>query len=347
MDRFSERLLGWFDRCGRHDLPWQKETTPYRVWISEVMLQQTQVATVIPYYERFLARFANVETLAEAPLDEVLAHWSGLGYYSRARNLHRAARIICDSYAGRFPEEIEEVMALPGIGRSTAGAILALSRGRYHPILDGNVKRVLSRFHALQGWPGKREVEQHLWRLAEAHTPEQRTGDYTQAIMDLGATLCVRGKPRCADCPVAGDCAAYGQDRITEFPGKKPRKAMPLKEVVMPVVVNANGEVLLEKRAPVGIWGGLWSLPECADKADFELWRESRLASANVAEEMEQMKHTFSHYQLLIKPCRIEFNGELNRLADEGFIAWHPLARLEQLGLPAPVRRILERLGKQ
>lgn len=342
MDRFSERLLAWFDRYGRHDLPWQKETTPYRVWISEVMLQQTQVATVIPYYERFMVRFPDVKTLAEAPLDEVLAHWSGLGYYSRARNLHRAAQIICDSHAGRFPEDIEAVMALPGIGRSTAGAILSLSCGQYHAILDGNVKRVLSRFHAVEGWPGKSDVEQRLWQLAVVHTPEQRTAEYTQAIMDLGATLCRRSKPRCGDCPVAGDCAAREQDRIAEFPAKKPRKALPLKEVVMPVVVNVNGEVLLEKRPPVGIWGGLWSLPECADKAAFDRWRKERFTAVHLSEEMEQVKHTFSHFQLLIQPCRIELCEEVVGVADEVGMVWHPLSQLGRLGLPTPVRRILQ-----
>ncbi len=343
MDRFAEGLLAWFDVYGRHDLPWQRETTPYRVWISEVMLQQTQVATVIPYYTRFMERFPELEVLAEAPLDDVLARWSGLGYYSRARNLHRTAQIIRDAHGAHFPEELETVMTLPGIGRSTAGAILAISRGQHHAILDGNVKRVLSRFHAVEGWPGRSDVEQQLWLLAEKHTPQKRTADYTQAIMDLGATLCTRSKPDCSSCPVAEGCEAHRQGRIAEFPGKKPPRVLSLKEVVMPVVLNTRGEVLLERRPPTGIWGGLWSLPEC-EPAELTQWRERQLPGTHKLREMEQIRHTFSHYQLLIQPFRIDVEAPLCRVADEGSGKWCSLSRLEELGLPAPVRRILARL---
>jgi A/G-specific adenine glycosylase len=344
MASFSRRLLAWFDRHGRHDLPWQLAPTPYRVWVSEVMLQQTQVATVIPYYQRFMARFGEVEALAGASEDEVLALWSGLGYYSRARNLHRAARLIRDEYNGRFPEQFEEVVALPGIGRSTAGAILAIAGGQHLAILDGNVKRVLSRHQAVAGWPGKGEVEQRLWQLAEANTPVQRTGDYTQAIMDLGATLCTRSKPRCDDCPVSGDCLARAEGRISEFPGRKPRKKLPQKAVVMPVVVNERGEVLLQKRPPVGIWGGLWSLPECADEAEFAHWRAEYLTTGDKGEALEPIKHCFSHYQLLIQPQYIALQGVNLRLADAGLVVWQPLAQLEQLGLPAPIRKLLSEI---
>lgn len=344
MASFSRRLLAWFDRHGRHDLPWQLDPTPYRVWVSEVMLQQTQVATVIPYYQRFMARFDGVAALAGASEDEVLALWSGLGYYSRARNLHRAARQIHDEHNGRFPEQFEEVVALPGIGRSTAGAILAITGGQHHAILDGNVKRVLCRHQAVAGWPGKGEVEQRLWQLAEANTPAQRTGDYTQAIMDLGATLCTRSKPRCDDCPVNGDCHARAEGRISEFPGRKPRKKLPLKAVVMPVVVNGRGEVLLQKRPPVGIWGGLWSLPECTDEAEFARWRAEYLTADDKGDALEPIKHGFSHYQLLIQPHYIALQGASRRVADAGGMAWQPLTQLEQLGLPAPIRKLLSEI---
>ncbi len=345
MESFSQRLLAWFDDHGRHDLPWQQQTTPYRVWVSEVMLQQTQVATVIPYYEGFMARFADVRALAEGDEDEVLALWSGLGYYSRARNLHRAARLIGDLHGGQFPEAFDEVVALPGIGRSTAGAILSIATGQHHPILDGNVKRVLSRFHAVEGWPGKREVEQRLWALASEHTPQQRTADYTQAIMDLGATLCSRSRPACDNCPLRRDCEAHAQGRVCDFPGKKPHKTLPIKQVVMPVLLNGRGEVLLEKRPPSGIWGGLWSLPECSDEADFEQWCDRLGAEVSSVETLEPFRHTFSHYHLMIQPHILGLDGVTARVEDEGASVWHPLSTLEQLGLPAPVRGILKQLA--
>jgi A/G-specific adenine glycosylase len=338
---FSQRLLTWFDNHGRKSLPWQQQPTPYRVWVSEVMLQQTQVATVIPYYQRFMERFASVKILAEGDEEDVLASWSGLGYYSRARNLHRAAQLICDRHGGQFPELFDEVVALPGIGRSTAGAILSISCGQQHSILDGNVKRVLSRYHAVEGWPGKRDVEQRLWMLATGHTPKRRSADYTQAIMDLGATLCTRSRPACDSCPMASDCEAYHLGRVGEFPGKKPRKLLPLKQVMMPVVLNDRGEVLLEKRPPTGIWGGLWSLPECADKTALSEWCKDELSVTTEPEALEQIKHSFTHYHLLIKPQRIAVEEKGIKVADGGAMAWQPLSQLEQLGLPAPVRKLL------
>jgi A/G-specific adenine glycosylase len=344
MATFSRQLLAWFDRHGRHNLPWQQQPTPYRVWVSEVMLQQTQVATVIPYFQRFMARFPDVGALAAAHEDEVLALWSGLGYYSRARSLHRAAQLIRDGHGGQFPQLFDEVVALPGIGRSTAGAILAIATGQHHAILDGNVKRVLSRYHAVEGWPGRREVEQRLWALAIEHTPRQRTADYTQAIMDLGATLCSRSRPGCDRCPMNSDCAAHALGRVADFPGRKPRKVLPLKSVVMPVVVNDKGEVLLQRRPPTGIWGGLWSLPECADEAEFALWRDENLAAGDSGEPLAPIKHSFSHYQLLIQPFYIVQQGASQRVADDGMMAWQPLSQLERLGLPAPVRRLLKSL---
>lgn len=341
MADFSQRLLAWFDRHGRNNLPWQQQTTPYRVWVSEVMLQQTQVATVIPYYQRFMQRFADVVALAEGDEEEVLALWSGLGYYSRARNLHKAAQQIRDQHKGSFPETFDEVVALPGVGRSTAGAILSIACGQQHPILDGNVKRVLSRYHAVDGWPGKREVERRLWELAGGHTPGQRTADYTQAIMDLGATLCTRSRPDCENCPLAIDCEARRQGRIGDFPGRKPRKSLPVKEVVMPVVLNDRGEVLLEKRPPSGIWGGLWSLPECANEADMRIWCEKYLMEGVNGERLAQIKHRFSHYQLIIQPRRIALGSEGLKVADTGSMGWLPLSQIGELGLPSPIRTLL------
>ena len=268
MRPFAERLLAWFADHGRHDLPWQRDPSPYGVWVSEIMLQQTQVATVIPYYERFMARFPDLAALAEAPLDEVLAHWSGLGYYARARNLHRAARQAMAEHGGRLPETIDALQALPGIGRSTAGAILSLALGQRHPILDGNVKRVLARHAAVAGWPGKAAVQRTLWELAEARTPRRRVADYNQAMMDLGATLCTRARPACERCPVAADCRAREQGLQTDYPGPRPRRELPERQVQMLLVRDPQGRVLLERRPPQGVWGGLWCLPELATEAD-------------------------------------------------------------------------------
>jgi A/G-specific adenine glycosylase len=348
VERFAERLLAWYDRHGRHDLPWQQNPTPYRVWVSEVMLQQTQVATVIPYFERFMGRFPELLSLADAPLDEVLAHWSGLGYYSRARNLHRAAQVVRDSHGGHFPGEIEAVMDLPGIGRSTAGAILSLACGQYHPILDGNVKRVLSRFHAVEGWYGKREVEQRLWQLAERHTPHERTADYTQAIMDLGATLCSRSKPDCSACPVAEGCVAHEQGRISEFPGKRPSKSLPRKHTVMLLLQNSEDELLLERRPPSGIWGGLWSLPECPHDVEIAKWCGERMGLELLqAQRWEPVVHTFSHFHLEITPvlARVRPLAGMS-IMEPAASLWYKTESFDQLGLPTPVKRLLQRLAK-
>jgi A/G-specific adenine glycosylase len=342
MNDFARRLLAWFDRHGRHDLPWQQEPTPYRVWVSEVMLQQTQVATVIPYYERFMQRFPDVLCLADAPADDVLAHWSGLGYYSRARNLHKAAQVIRDEHGGEFPQELEAVMALPGIGRSTAGAILSLACSQHQAILDGNVKRVLSRHRAIEGWPGKREVEKQLWCWAEQYTPAKRTGDYTQAIMDLGATLCSRSKPRCGDCPVGEDCIAAAEGRVAEFPGKKPRKALPQKKTRMLLLQNSAGELLLERRPPSGIWGGLWSLPESPHEEDIGARCRELGVSLEKAEQWPSISHTFSHFQLEIEPwlCRVAEDGS-GQVMEPDAALWYKTQSFDQLGLPAPVKRLL------
>jgi len=259
---FAIHLLKWYRQHGRHDLPWQKNKSLYSVWVSEIMLQQTQVVTVIPYYQNFMQRFPDIASLAAATQDEALRYWAGLGYYSRARNLHKAAALIVESHQGVFPVTYDEVLALPGIGPSTAGAILAQATGQRHAILDGNVKRVLARYQAIEGWPGQKTVEKQLWKYAESFTPESNVADYTQAIMDLGATLCARSSPKCDACPLVTDCKAFQLNRTAELPTKKPKKAIPVKQKRFLIIRNKRGEMLMEKRPPSGIWGGLWSLPE-------------------------------------------------------------------------------------
>lgn len=259
---FAGQLLRWHSIHGRHNLPWQVNPTPYRVWISEIMLQQTQVSTVIPFFLGFLQRFPDVHSLAAADRDQVLHLWTGLGYYARARNLHEAAKTICDEFNGEFPATVEQLKTLAGVGQSTAGAIAALSLGVRAPILDGNVKRVLTRFHAIAGYPEKSDIKQQLWNLADALTPKQNFAEYTQAIMDLGATVCTRSRPRCKECPVHNDCKAYLTDTTEFYPGKKPKKPLPVKTVTMFVLRNQHAEILMEKRPPGGIWGSLYCLPE-------------------------------------------------------------------------------------
>ena len=343
VSNFAEQLLSWFDLHGRRDLPWQVEPTPYRVWISEIMLQQTQVATVIPYYARFMQSYPDVSRLAAAAPDEVMHHWSGLGYYARCRNLHKAAAIICSGCGGRFPVSFEELIALPGIGRSTAGAILALSRGERHAILDGNAKRVLARYHGIGGWPGKPAVANALWQQAEQHTPFHRVADYTQAIMDLGATLCTRSRPRCAECPLQAACVAHADGRETEFPGRKDRKARPQKDTVM-VLAVLNNSVYLERRPPAGIWGGLWSLPEIASAEDMGDWLQSRLnVEAATVETWPVLRHSFSHYDLDIEPLAVRLAGLSRKVADLAG-AWYPLDQQPSVGLAAPVSKLLAQL---
>jgi A/G-specific adenine glycosylase len=346
-DDFAARLLAWAASYGRHDLPWQRNRTPYRVWVSEIMLQQTQVATVVPYYERFMRRFPDVRTLAAAPQDEVLYLWSGLGYYARARNLHAAARLVEAKYAGRFPEQIDQVHALPGVGRSTAGAILTLACGQRHPILDGNVKRVLTRHQRIAGWPGDPKVERDLWALAERLTPgAAHAAAYTQAIMDLGAMVCRRSKPLCGACPVAEDCGACAAGEQALYPAKRPRKALPVKAVQMLMVLRDDDHVLLECRPPAGIWGGLWSFPEIAVDADAAEWVRSRLDTEVAATRpWDVLRHTFSHYQLDIHPLAIRVNGVAAGVLETDRHVWYNVADLPQIGLAAPVEKLLAALA--
>ena len=336
---FSERILDWFAGHGRKDLPWQMQPTPYRVWVSEIMLQQTQVSTVIPYYERFMARFPDVTVLAQANQDQVLHHWSGLGYYARARHLHAAARRITVQFGGHFPEVIEEVIALPGIGRSTAGAILSLACGQRHPILDGNVKRVLARYHAMQGWPGTSAVQKALWKLAERHTPATRVAAYTQAMMDLGATVCTRSRPRCGECPVSEGCQARSTGRQAEFPSPRPRKTLPVRKVSMLLLYNDSDEVLL--------WGGLWSLPELAEDQPVAAWCRERLGiGVQEGGSWPVIRHSFSHFHLDITPVLVHAGDCRDRVMEGADRLWYNIEAGAERGFAAPVERLLRRFSE-
>ena len=342
---FSQRLLAWHARYGRKDLPWQQEISPYRVWVSEIMLQQTQVTTVIPYYRRFMARFPDITILANSALDEVLQYWSGLGYYARGRNLHKTARMILQDFAGIFPDRMETLQSLPGIGRSTAGAILAIAYNRRHAILDGNVKRVLTRLHAIDGWPGTTAVECALWSLAEAYVPHQDVGHYTQAIMDLGATLCTRTRPHCDACPFTAECLARQQGRIKDIPSPKPRKPLPVRQTRMLVLVNDSGEVLLEKRPPTGIWGGLWSLPECSEETDIDQWSKYNLHNEiKVIDQWPVLRHTFSHFHLDITPLHGKVTATQSIIMDDDQHVWYNPNEKGRHAMAAPVARLLSHL---
>ncbi len=343
VDAFAHALLVWYDEHGRKNLPWQQQRTLYRVWLSEVMLQQTQVRTVIGYFERFVAALPTLTDLASAHEDQVLALWSGLGYYSRARNLHRTARLCMSEHGGDLPRDIDALSALPGIGRSTAAAILAQALDERHAILDGNVRRVLARWHGLRGWPGETATQRELWRLAETHTPSQRAADYTQAIMDLGATLCVRANPRCAHCPVAVGCIALRDGLTAELPARKPARAKPSRATTLLIVRDAQARVLLEKRPPNGIWASLWSLPEVADAADAAahlLERHGVRVDAGVA--LDGFKHAFSHYHLHVTPLLLAGEPVQDRIADSDDRRWCAITDLAALGVPAPVRKLLQ-----
>jgi A/G-specific adenine glycosylase len=347
IDAFASRVLTWFEQHGRKDLPWQKDPAPYRVWISEIMLQQTQVATVVPYYERFMASFPDVQSLADADIDDVLHYWSGLGYYARARNLHKTARIICDEHGGEFPADFDTAVGLPGIGRSTAGAILALARNERHAILDGNVKRVLARYHAVDGWPGRTAVASKLWALAGQHAPDTRAAEYTQAIMDLGATVCTRSKPRCNECPLESDCAAHDAGRETEYPGRKAKQAKPQKKTSM-VLARCDNEIWLERRPASGIWGGLWSFPELDTDANVIAWCESVFSVApDAIESLDVMRHSFTHFDLEIRPIAVRVDECSRKVADAEQGAWHDLHNPGKLGLAAPVTSLLQQLRKE
>jgi len=340
---FAAAVLTWYRRHGRHDLPWQRPVTPYRVWISEVMLQQTQVRTVIPYFERFMAEFPDVRALAVADQDRVLGLWSGLGYYARARNLHRAARRIVEEHGGELPAELEALTDLPGIGRSTAGAILSLARDQRQAILDGNVKRVLARFHGVAGWPGTTAVARELWRLAERNTPDGDVAPYNQAMMDLGATVCLRRRPLCSACPLTAGCVAHAEGAEHAYPSPRPKRTVPARRTRMLVLCDGD-QVLLQRRPPTGVWGGLWSFPECPEDADPAAHCRAMLGlEAQHSEVWPTLRHTFTHFQLDIEPHRLWVIGADGVMDSEGLV-WYNPHHTPPGGIAAPVSRLLDAL---
>ncbi|MDO8313390.1 MAG: NUDIX domain-containing protein [Sideroxyarcus sp.] len=381
MQSFAQRLIRWQKQYGRHDLPWQGADA-YRVWLSEIMLQQTQVATVIPYFQRFVASFPSLAVLSAATEDQVLAHWSGLGYYARGRNLHKAAQIIVEKYHGEFPREFEQILELPGIGRSTAAAICALAWHGRRAILDGNVRRVLVRYCGIEGWAGENEVsaqanvseanvkrsgrsqkkvEEKLWQQAEALLPQRDVATYTQALMDMGATVCTRSKPKCGECPVQADCVALQTERIAELPAPRPRKAVPEKHATFLLLVHGN-DILLEKRPGSGIWGGLWCPPQFDDEGAARDWFVQNGMDASHGERLETFTHTFTHFKLHITPLKIQLSRKPLRVAQPGSVVvgasaplqprrtpcgcslWLDVEEALRAAIPTPVRALLQRL---
>ncbi|MBJ3815865.1 A/G-specific adenine glycosylase [Shimwellia pseudoproteus] len=340
--QFSRQVLDWYDKYGRKTLPWQQEKTPYKVWLSEVMLQQTQVTTVIPYFQRFMAQFPTVTDLANAPLDEVLHLWTGLGYYARARNLHKAAQQVAGQHNGEFPQTFDEVAALPGVGRSTAGAILSLSLGQHFPILDGNVKRVLARCYAVSGWPGKKEVENRLWQLSESVTPADGVARFNQAMMDLGAMVCTRSRPKCELCPLNSGCEALATGSQALYPGKKPKQTLPERTGYF-LLMQHDGEVFLQQRPPVGLWGGLYCFPQFDDEAALRAWLAQRHISADNLHQLTAFRHTFSHFHLDIVPMWLSVSS-IRGCMDERPGLWYNLGQPPSVGLAAPVERLLQQL---
>ncbi|MCD5996720.1 A/G-specific adenine glycosylase [Pseudomonas sp. CDFA 602] len=341
-EQFSSAVLDWYDRHGRQDLPWQQGITPYRVWVSEIMLQQTQVSTVLGYFDRFMEALPTVQALAEAPEDEVLHLWTGLGYYTRARNLQKTAKIVVAEHGGEFPRDVEQLIQLPGIGLSTAGAIASLSMGIRASILDGNVKRVLARFTAQEGYPGEPKVAKQLWATAERFTPHSRVNNYTQAMMDLGATLCTRSKPSCLLCPLERGCQAHMLGLETRYPIPKPRKTVPQKRTLMPMLANRDGAILLYRRPSSGLWGGLWSLPELDHFDDLQHLATQHGLELGKHHELPGLIHTFSHFQLSIEPWLVQVEESAHHVAEDDWL-WYNLATPPRLGLAAPVKKLLKR----
>ncbi len=344
---FAPLLLKWSDLHGRTELPWQQNPTPYRVWVSEVMLQQTQVGTVGPYFERFMNRFPVVQALSEAPLDEVLHLWTGLGYYARARNLHKSAHQVVEQHGGRMPEEFEALCALPGIGRSTAGAILALSIGQRHPILDGNVKRVLARVYGIEGDPGAAETLRALWHQSDLCTPAERVGAYTQAIMDLGATICTRAGPACPMCPFQTRCFAASENRQTDYPGRRRKRRRPARAAVLLLAESQHegaNAVLVERRPASGIWGGLWSPPQFPDEPSALDWCRQELGEPQrVAKAPEPIDHAFTHFDLHLIPLRVQVMQREGIREPEDRL-WYQLKTPPRVGLPQPIRQLFSRM---
>ncbi|MBX9849669.1 MAG: A/G-specific adenine glycosylase [Rhodocyclaceae bacterium] len=339
---FAQRLIAWHAQHGRKGLPWQNTRDPYRVWLSEIMLQQTQVTTVIPYYQRFLARFPTLTDLAAAPVDDVMPLWSGLGYYARARNLHKCAQAVVAKHGGAFPADASLIAELPGIGRSTANAIASFCFGAQTPILDGNVKRVFARCFGIEGFPGTQQVEKAMWALAESLMPAQDTGVYTQAQMDLGATVCTRGKPLCGRCPLADKCVAYRDNRIAELPMPRPKKTVPERESCFLLMQGAAG-ILLEQRPPSGIWGGMLCLPELPAGDDPSHYAQQHYgATITQWEELPALRHTFTHFHLTLRPLLAR--NATSTAVSENRLRWLSPTDYASAALPAPIRILLERV---
>ena len=345
-DSYSERVVAWQKRYGRHDLPWQNTRDPYRIWLSEIMLQQTQVATVIPYFARFLIKFPTLCDLARASEDEVLALWSGLGYYSRGRNLLRAAQMIDQKFGGEFPKTIDDILSLPGVGQSTAAAISAFAFGERHAILDGNVKRVFARHFGVAGFLGDKKVETKLWNVANEALPKKNIEAYTQGLMDLGATVCLRSKPLCLACPIAESCVAKREGRIQALPTPRPNKSVPKKSTTMLIIVHA-GEVLLEKRPPTGVWAGMWCFPETQNIANSsETCRERFGLETNVPKPWDVLEHGFTHFKLSITPQCVEVKKQWSRAAEPSVI-WLSIDDALSAAIPQPVRTLLMKLHRE
>lgn len=360
---FSNKLLKWFDQFGRHDLPWQQDPTPYKVWLSEIMLQQTQVTTVIPYFLKFMDHFPDISSLATASLDEVLALWAGLGYYARARNLHKTAKLIMTKHNGKFPIQFDALIALPGIGRSTAGAILAFTTEQRYPILDGNVRRVLSRYFAVKGCVSTRPVQDTLWALSDQCTPKKRVHHYTQAIMDMGATLCTRSKPKCTICPLSSSCIALQENKVLAFPERAIKAEKPCRSTQMLMILDPKQKkILLTKRPLKGIWGGMWSMPECENDKALRQWIKTHLksiSSSNLlpkAQNWKPFRHTFTHYHLDIHPRLIKLAAKTNKAKsntntvhsiqiENMTYSWLDYDKALQLGIPAPIRDLLNSIA--
>ena len=344
---FSQRIIQWQLQYGRKTLPWQLDKSLYKTWISEVMLQQTQVATVIPYFKKFMRSFPTVTYLANAPLDEVLHHWTGLGYYARARNLHKAAQFIRDHYQGEFPQQFQQVIDLPGIGRSTAGAILSLTLDKHFAILDGNVKRVLTRHQAIEGWTGEKRIENRLWELAESVTPDKQTAIFNQAMMDMGAMLCTRSKPKCSECPINQDCLALKDDLVKSFPTPKAKKKIPVKHAFMLVILQKGQLIQLKQRPPSGIWGGLWCFPEFASLALCEQQVQNEGIESYKQTLLPKFRHTFSHFHFEISPVLIEVEEiKYSQIMEETGSLWYNLEYPPKVGLAAATKKILTVVSK-
>jgi A/G-specific adenine glycosylase len=346
-NNFNQRIIEWHSIHGRKTLPWQIDKSLYKTWISEVMLQQTQVATVIPYFNKFMRSFPTLDYLANAPIDEVLHHWTGLGYYARARNLHKAAQTIRDQFNGQFPEEFDDVIALSGVGRSTAGAILSLTLGKNFAILDGNVKRVLTRHQTIEGWTGEKRVENQLWELAESLTPAKQANIFNQAMMDMGAMLCTRSKPKCGECPVSDDCLGLKSNTMTSYPTPKAKKKIPVKTAVMLVLSENSKAIHLKQRPPVGIWGGLWCFPEFESIEAAKIHLEEQNITDYKLTELNGFRHTFSHFHFDISPLLIEVNSQdVSQVMEDSGSLWYNLQHPQKIGLAAATKKILSAVNK-